>query len=79
MCKTFPLERRVHHNKGYGRILFTKCQFDSQPLICFMWNNSRFYNLDSLFHVAAKETLSVVRKPQKVNADGLVELRDTHG
>lgn len=79
MHKTFPLERGVHHNKGYCAILFTKCQFDSQPLIYFMWNNRSFYNLDLFFHVAAREMLSVVSKAQKVNADRLVELRDAQG
>ncbi len=80
MHKTFPLEREVHHNKGYGAaILFAKCQFDSQPLISFMWKNRSFSNLDLFFHVAAKEMLCVVSKAQKVNADRLVELRDAQG
>lgn len=43
-----------------------------------MCNNALFYNLD-FFHVEAKERLSVVCKARKVNADGLVEWRTTHG
>lgn len=44
-----------------------------------MWNDKHLYNLGLFFHVAAKEMLSVVHKARMVNADGLVELRDTRG
>ena len=52
-------------------IIFTKCQFDSPLLICFMWNNRPFYNLQDLFfHVATKEMLSVVWKREKKSRKG---------
>lgn len=56
----------------------TKYQFDSQPLICFMWRDKQLH-LDSFFHVAAKEMLSVVHKAREVKAYGLYELKDIQG
>ncbi len=80
MCaKHFPLKEEFITIKVMVLSSLTKCQHDSQPLICFMWNDKRLYNLDLFFHVAAKEMPSVVRKAREVNADGLVEFRDTQG